>query len=62
MVYTPLEKGYECPNSKDSTWEEEGKTCDDCPLKTTKCIIFSKAGQKRLKELKEYYSRKGIRK
>lgn len=41
MPMTEEEKGYHCPSG------ENGINCENCELKTTKCIIYSKAGKQR---------------
>lgn len=41
MPMTEEEKGYHCPSG------ENGINCENCELKTTKCIVYSKAGKQR---------------
>ena len=46
MIFTALEKGYECPDAED---------CTKCPYYKTLCIVYGKEGKKRRKELEEDY-------
>lgn len=48
---TEAEKGYKCPDSGD---------CFNCELRKTKCIVYSKEGQKKYKKwLKKQLEEKG---
>lgn len=49
MIFTPLEKGYECPDAED---------CTKCPYYKTLCIVYGKEGKKRRKELEEDYRKR----
>lgn len=48
---TKAEKGYKCPDLED---------CFNCELRKTKCIVYSKEGQKKYKKwLKKQLEEKG---
>lgn len=49
MTFTPLEKGYYCPNMED---------CSKCHYHDTLCIVYGKEGKKKLRELEEDYKRR----
>lgn len=45
MVIPELIKGYVCPNLED---------CSKCKYYKTECIVYSKKGQAKVKEYKEF--------